>query len=62
MFRKGSFVLRAQTMPQMPAMDPVTLRIAVPFTPTMEVAMVPVVVNGDISGLTVTTARAEPWT
>lgn len=40
----------------MPAFDPAG-RIAAPFTPTMEVATVPVVVNGDISGLTVTTSQ-----
>ena len=53
----GSFVLRAQTRPQMPAFDPVTLRSAVPFTPTLESAMVPVTVTGDVSGLTVTTSQ-----
>ena len=52
----GSFVLRAQTRPQMPPFDPLTQRIAVPFTPTLESALVPVTVTGDVSGLTVTTS------
>jgi len=53
----GSFVLRAQTRPQMPVINPATRQIAGPFTPTMEVAIVPVVVTGDINGLTVTTSQ-----
>lgn len=53
----GSFILRAQTRPQMPAIDPLTQRIAAAFTPTMESAMVPVTVTGDVSGLTVTTSQ-----
>lgn len=53
----GSFVLRAQTRPEMPVIDPATQRLAAAFTPTMEVATVPVLVNGDISGLTVTTSQ-----
>ena len=53
----GSFVLRAQTVPRIPGIGPATQRSAVPLTPTMEVATVPVVVNGDIAGLTVTTSQ-----
>jgi hypothetical protein len=53
----GSFVLRAQTVPRFPVIDPATQRNAAPFTPTMEVATVPVVVNGDLAGLTVTTSQ-----
>ncbi len=53
----GSFMLRAQTRPQMPFIDAATQRIAQPFTPTMESALVPVVVTGDVEGLTVTTSQ-----
>jgi hypothetical protein len=53
----GSFILRAQTVPRFPAIDPATQRIAAPFTPSLEVGTMPVVVNGDIAGLTVTTSQ-----
>src|SRR5688572_7317774 len=52
----GSFVLRAQTRPQMPAIDPVSQRLTVPGATAIESTMVPVTVVDDVSGLTVTTS------
>lgn len=52
----GSFVLRAQTRPQMPAIDPVSQRLTVPGATAIESTMVPVTVADDVVGLTVTTS------
>ena len=55
----GSFTLRAQTRPNFSAiLDISNQRVVGPLvTPVMESAFVPVVVGGDIAGLTVTTVR-----
>jgi hypothetical protein len=55
----GSFTLRAQTRPNMSAIfDIPNQRIVGPVVPpVMESAMLPVTVDGDVAGLTVTTSR-----
>ena len=54
----GSFTLRAQTRPRISVpFDPVNQRFVAPTAvPAMETALVPVSVDGDVNGLTLTTS------
>ena len=54
----GSFTLRAQTRPRISVpFDPVNQRFVAPVAvPAMETALVPITVDGDVNGLTLTTS------
>jgi len=55
----GSFTLRAQTRPNMSASFDTNLRIIGPVVPPVtESALLPITVDGDVAGLTVTTTRS----